>query len=126
MKHCREHQALDPLIGDSPIKTGDLRAFIYDGVLRDLGLGNGSIATSINNFNQVVGTVSGTSNRIFLWRHGRVRFLPTLGGTNSFGPAINDFGFIIGTSDLAGDAVFHAFIYYYASSLPKLAGGPSP
>ena len=79
--------------------------------MHDLGIGNGSVATSINNFNQVVGSVSGATSRIFLWHNGRVRFLPTLGGTNSFSPAINDFGLIVGTSDLAGDAVRHAFIY---------------
>ena len=54
------------VVGSSPIRTGDRHAFIYNGVMHDLGIGNGSVATSINNFNQVVGSVSGATSRIFL------------------------------------------------------------
>lgn len=112
------------VVGGSPIRTGELHAFIYDGVLHDLGIGSGSSASSINTFNQVVGTVSGTATRIFLWRNGHARLLPTLGGTNSyFGPAINDFGIIAGTSDLSGDAVQHAFVYAYGRMFDL---GPNP
>jgi probable HAF family extracellular repeat protein len=94
--------------------------------MHDLGTGNGSEATDINNLNQVVGTVSqGTSESstlIFFWQNGYTRILPTLGGSRSFGPHINDLGYLVGTSTLAGDKVEHAFGYAFGQILDLTPG----
>jgi probable HAF family extracellular repeat protein len=102
------------IVGSSPIKTGELHAFIYNGVLHDLGAGDDSEATSINNFDQVVGNAfesSTNTTRSFLWHHGKIRFLPTLGGKSNYAAAINDWGVIVGLSSLAGDLNSHAYVY---------------
>jgi probable HAF family extracellular repeat protein len=47
----------------------------------------------------------------FLWNHGRMIDLGTLGGTNGFAQCANSRREIIGMSNLAGDAIFHAFLW---------------
>jgi probable HAF family extracellular repeat protein len=114
------------VVGSSDMRTGEERAFIYNGTMHDLGTGNGSEATDINNLNQVVGTVSQSTSEsstlVFLWQNGYTRILPTLGGSRSFGPHINDLGFVVGTSTLAGDKVEHAFGYAFGRILDLSPG----
>jgi probable HAF family extracellular repeat protein len=43
--------------------------------------------------------------------NGNVKLLPTLGGTSATAVAINNFGQVHGTSQIKGDAVYHAFLY---------------
>jgi probable HAF family extracellular repeat protein len=111
------------VVGSSFVyRSNTSRAFIYDGVLHDLGVGDNSGASSINNFNQVVGYVG---SRAFLWQNGTARLLPTLGGTHSFGGGvINDLGVVAGTSYLPGDTVYHAFIYKNGK-ITDLGPGPT-
>ena len=70
--------------------------------MRDLGLGNGSIAVGINLFNQIVGTLytvsyhpapqNGAPTKAFILKNGKEKFLPTLGGASTTAVAINNFG----------------------------------
>jgi probable HAF family extracellular repeat protein len=109
------------IVGYSPIHTGEDRAFIYQGTMRDLGLGNGSIAVGINLFNQIVGTLytvsyhpapqNGAPTKAFILKNGKEKFLPTLGGTSNTAVAINNFGQVLGISQIKGDATYHAFLY---------------
>ena len=47
----------------------------------------------------------------FIWSHGVMTDLGTLGGTIGIAQCINRHGQIIGDSDLSGDANFHAFLW---------------
>jgi probable HAF family extracellular repeat protein len=110
------------VVGYSPINTGEDRAFLYQGMMRDLGLGNGSIAVAINLFNQIVGTLytvhynnaepqNVAPSKAFILQNGKEKFLATLGGTSSTAVAINNFGQVLGTSQIKGDVAYHAFLY---------------
>jgi probable HAF family extracellular repeat protein len=47
----------------------------------------------------------------FLWQHGTMSDLGSLGGTSGCATALNTRGEIIGYSNLAGDLTFHAFLW---------------
>jgi len=82
------------------------------------------VAFSINDLGQVVGTSGSCApfNPIWLfnlspdhaslWRNGGLTDLGSLGGlTNNLAHSINNFGQVVGGSDLAGDATSHAFLW---------------
>jgi probable HAF family extracellular repeat protein len=46
----------------------------------------------------------------FLWEHGSMRDLGTLGGTSGCATALNNSGQVAGYSNLQGDLIFHAFV----------------
>jgi len=77
--------------------------------------GNASCGYSINNTGQVMGistTISGNQH-VFVYSGGTMTELPTLGGTNADGGALNFAGQGVGRADIAtplGD-VTHAFLY---------------
>lgn len=95
-------------------------------------------AIAINDYGQVAGGsgVCSTFNVIngfylapvhaLVWDHGKVTNLGSLGG--NFGNqahAINNQGQVVGTSDLAGDAVFHGFVWSQSTGMqdiPPLPG----
>ncbi|MGA9644134.1 MAG: hypothetical protein WBQ72_22245 [Terriglobales bacterium] len=95
-------------------------------------------AIAINNHGQVAGAsgVCSTLNVInglylspvhaLLWDHGKVTNLGSLGG--NFGNQahnMNDRGQVVGVSDLAGDAVFHGFVWSQSTGMqdiPPLSG----
>ena len=47
----------------------------------------------------------------FLWEHGSMRDLGTLGGTSGCATALNNRGQVAGYSNLQGDLIFHAFVW---------------
>jgi probable HAF family extracellular repeat protein len=51
----------------------------------------------------------------FLWNHGVMTDLGTLGGTEGFAQCVNHHGQIIGNSDLSGDLTTHAFLWQDAA-----------
>jgi probable HAF family extracellular repeat protein len=62
-------------------------------------LGVSGEATAVNDHGEVAGTSAG---RAFVWRHGTVVELGTLGGTFSAATDINNHGDVVGGSDVAG------------------------
>lgn len=110
-----ENGVIDPVLG-----VGEVRAVVWsNGVIHDLGTlgGNASLATTINNLNQVTGgalnripdafsmfdfqvgnSPNGTQARAFLWQSGVMHDLGTLGGPDSWGYFVNDSGQVAGIS----------------------------
>ena len=112
-----------------------VRAFLWQGgAMHDLGTlgGNNAVATVINEQGDVSG-FSGTDNdnvindatgfptiHPFIWRNGRMQDLGSLGGAlampgsfvyGPWGPVMNARGEVVGTSNLPGDASWHAFLW---------------
>jgi probable HAF family extracellular repeat protein len=104
----------------------------------DLGTLGGTYggAGGLNNRGQVVGQSSlaefpgacftgEPGCHAFLWDHGRLQDLGTLGGSFSTANAINENGEIIGGGTTAGDLAFHAFLWMQGSftDLGTVGGG---
>jgi probable HAF family extracellular repeat protein len=99
-------------------------AFLWEnGVMRDLGTlgGPDSGAFFINQRGQVAGSSFTTStpdpstgNLVldpFLWQHGRMVNLGSLGGTEGYATDLNNHGQVVGQSNTAGDAETHPFLW---------------
>ena len=127
----------DQVIGLSS-KDGDAE-LLSGGRLTDLGSlnGHGSVALGINNHGTVVGysqltlpvidplpiitrpgsatlpiePVNPSIDHAFIYRHGRMTDLRTLGGSSAEAMAINNHGEVAGWSDTTGDVAEHAFVY---------------
>jgi len=118
--------------------TTQLRAFVWqNGRMRDLGTlgGPDAFAYAINRFGQVAGEsfTSYTPNDAtgiptvdpFLWTNGKMKDLGSLGGTIGFPVWMNDWGQVVGFSDLAGDVFYHGFVWdgRKMNDLPPVNGG---
>ena len=100
-------------------RGGQSRSFIFsDNRIVDLGTlgGEESIATAINDADQIVGYFSKATHasyaehRGFLYRNGQVIDLGSLGGRKTTPVAINNSGKVVGYADTSG-GLPHAFIY---------------
>ena len=79
----------------------DLGAF-EDGYSAGAGLNATGAATGIF-------SIDALTRRAFRYASGAMQDLGTLGGAESFGSSINDSGYVVGKSYVAGDARVHAF-----------------
>ncbi len=102
--------------GISRIDATVQHAFLWDGsTISDLGstaADHFSAGLGINSADHVVGVTTDTldsgNTAAQVWTlSGRIT-LPTLGGTEDVAVAINDSDFVVGASDVTGDADFHA------------------
>jgi probable HAF family extracellular repeat protein len=78
-------------------------------------------AVAINNAGQIAGySPSGIDRHAVIWNAGVVQDLGTLGGTNSQAIDINASGQVIGSSQIAGDAATHYFLWSSATGMQDL------
>jgi probable HAF family extracellular repeat protein len=95
---------------------------------RDMGTPPGSANTeaeAINDKGTIVGSYyTGSATQAFIYKNGAFTALGTLGGSNSSASAVNDLDVVVGSSQLAGDSVSHAFAAYrgYKLDLGTLGG----
>lgn len=107
------------VVGESATGSGYVHAFLFSkSAMRDLGtldIAQGSawsIAYGINEHGSIVGQAAiGSTAHAFLYEHGDLRDLGTLGGSYSGAWAINDHGAIVGLSAVPGDLSYHAFLW---------------
>jgi probable HAF family extracellular repeat protein len=108
----------------TPFGATQVHAFLWhDGDMRDLGTlgGPDSIAFYMDEGGEVAGISFVNSNpnattgiptlHSFLWRHGKMQDLGTLGGTIVTPNAMNNRGEVAGFSNIAGDQTGHAFLW---------------
>ena len=93
------------------------------GVMRDLGTlgGPDTLQYGQNNRGQIIGaSYTGNTPNLstgiptidpYLWQHGHMTDLGTLGGTLGVANGLNDSGVVVGQSDLPGDQTFHPYLW---------------
>jgi probable HAF family extracellular repeat protein len=102
----------------------EIRGFVWrDGVMHDLGtLGGPDALSYIQNQRGQIAGFSDTNWRLhaatgaptidpFLWQHGHMTDLGSLGGTLGGVNWLNDRGEVVGQSDLRGDKTFHPYLW---------------
>lgn len=126
------------IVGSSLTSDGNNDPFLYDSKTKTMvDLGNlgpvspqeWNVASGINDSGQITGE-SWDDNAggffAFLWDHGKMTNLGTLGGPYSTGDAINRYGQITGQAYTTGGAEAHAFLWSKGrmKDLGVLPGGP--
>jgi probable HAF family extracellular repeat protein len=116
----------------------EIRGFVWrNGVMHDLGTlgGPDTLEYAQNNRGQIIGAsyTSNTPNPSsgiptidpYLWQHGHMTDLGTLGGTLGVANWINDAGQVVGQSNLAGDQNAQPFLWQHGHmrKLPTIGGG---
>jgi probable HAF family extracellular repeat protein len=110
-----KHRRFDSCRSTQPLNLERLedRYLLSTYSLTDLGAD--TFATAVNNLGQVVGYTSDSfANPLhaFLWDHGKLTDLGTLGGATSQALGINDAGQVVGFSEITPvNHVFHAFLW---------------
>jgi len=113
---CRGINALGQIVGQSQTADGEYRAVMWEnGLITDLGTlgGSNGAAYSVNAraWRAEFATLVSGEQRAALYAEGDVVDLGTLGG--SFSQCLlgtNDRGQFVGSSTIAGDLEFHAFV----------------
>lgn len=101
-------------------------SFIWDRAqgMRDLGTlgGTCTLVTGLNNSGTAIGIYVNDEQfqRGFLWQHGKIQDITSLGGDFLSPEGINDPGFVAGWSYLAGNAAYHAALWRGANSVTDL------
>lgn len=113
-----------------------LRAYVYrGGATSDLGTLNGgqfSCANGINNRQQIVGSADTMADpfddleHAFLYEHGVMKDLGTLGGPRSTAYAINDRGQVVGASNTTPDDFVFQHAFLYSGGVMRDLGSPAP
>lgn len=96
----------------------DLESYAFDyknGLTTDLPVLSSAVepmaARCINNRAEIVGFGGIEPEHPFLYSHGSMQDLGTLGGSNGEANAINDLGEVVGSSAVTSNAEIHAFLY---------------
>lgn len=115
--------------GSADRPDGSSHAFLYDGLMRDIGqLGAGSQGEDANGSGQVAGTWfdGNGESHAFLYSGGVARDIGNLGADSARATGINEAGDVVGSSFLPGFTAFQAFLYR-AGAIRSLGtlGGPS-
>jgi len=84
------------IVGAADVNGSSSAAFLWQGgAMTNLRLGDGSVASGVNDFGQVVGTAGGAG---FLWQNGATRDIGNLGAPGGVAADINNAGQVVGTA----------------------------
>jgi probable HAF family extracellular repeat protein len=94
-------------------EEGESPFFYGNGAMTALKMGNSAIAHGINDEGSITGEFFAVSGKFhaFLYRNGAVSDLGTLGGSQSFGNAVNNANHVTGTAETANGGPRDAFLY---------------
>lgn len=104
------------VVGWTSLSNGAQRAYVYDGQIHDLQLGDNTEATGINDFGQIIGDETGPAVGItsaFLLTRGHLELLPSLGGFATWARSVNNRGHVAGFSWIADNSTYHAILYVH-------------
>jgi probable HAF family extracellular repeat protein len=95
----------------TPVIERTLPPIVGDTVSQALGMNDAGIVVGASG---ACGpsTMATSQAHAVMWKNGQAHVLGTLGGTlSNLAQAVNDVGWVVGSSNLAGDTVTHAFLW---------------